>query len=164
MQPREFASVAELETACGERIGASAWTPVTQAMVSAFAEITSDRQWIHVDPERARRESPFATTVAHGFFTLSLLSSFIAQCVRFADARLSLNYGLDRVRFVSPVPVGAEVRGVFTLAGVRAIDGGAHLTWHADVEVRGAAKPALAAVWLTRVLFAEAPLADEAAS
>ncbi len=150
----EFSSVADLERSRGERVGESAWTPVTQAMVDAFAEITSDRQWIHVDPERARLESPLGGPVAHGFLTLSLLSSFIAQCVRFANARLSLNYGFDRVRFVSPVPVGAEIRGAFTLEDVRPVEGGAQLTWRADVQVRGSEKPAVSALWLTRVLFA----------
>ncbi len=155
MQPAEFASVAGLERARGTRIGASAWTTVTQPMIDAFAATTNDPQWIHVDVERARAESPFGTTIAHGFLTLSLLSSFAGQCVRYANARLSLNYGLDRVRFISPVPAGSEIRGAFTLDDVRAVDGGAHLTWNVEVEIRGAAKPALAAVWLTRVLFAQ---------
>ena len=155
MQPTEFSSVADLERSRGARVGASAWSRVTQAMVDAFAEVTGDRQWIHVDPERARRESPMGGPVAHGFLTVSLLPSLIAQCVRFPNARLSLNYGFDRLRFVSPVPVGAEIRATFVLDDVRAVDGGAQLTWRVEVEVRGAERPALAALWLTRVLFAE---------
>ncbi|HEX3549191.1 MAG TPA: MaoC family dehydratase [Candidatus Elarobacter sp.] len=157
MQPTEFSSVDDLVHARGRRIGESAWTRVTQPMVDAFADVTGDRQWIHVDPERARRESPMGGPVAHGFLTVSLLPSFIAQCVRFRNARLSLNYGFDRLRFVAPVPVGAEIRGAFALEDVRAVDGGAQLTWRVEVEVRGSDKPAVAALWLTRVLFAESP-------
>jgi acyl dehydratase len=159
MPPVEFSSIDDLERARGRRIGESAWMTVTQAMVDAFADATGDRQWIHVDVERARRESPLGGPVAHGFLTLSLLPSMIQQCVRFPTARLSLNYGLDRMRFVSPVLVGSEVRGAFTLEDVRAVDGGAQMTWHVAVELRGADKPALTAVWLTRVLFAAQPAA-----
>ncbi len=152
-----FSELADLERMRGERVGESAWLTITQTLVDDFARVSNDRQWIHVDPERARRESPLGTTIAHGFLTLSLLSSMIQQCVSFPTARLSLNYGFDRVRFVSPVPVGSEIRGVFTLEDVRPLEDGAQLTWRAEVEVRGAAKPALSALWLTRIVFAEPP-------
>jgi acyl dehydratase len=152
-QPRAFAGVADLEAARGARIGESAWITVTQAMIDAFADLTGDRQWIHVDPERARRESPAGTTIAHGFLTLSLLSSMIGECISFPTARAGFNYGFDRIRFVTPVTVGSEIRGAFTLEDVRPVAGGADLTWHADVEIRGASKPALVATWLTRTLF-----------
>jgi acyl dehydratase len=155
MEPVEFSSLADLECARGEHVGTSAWTTVTQAMVDAFAEVTGDRQWIHVDPERARRESPMGTTIAHGFLTLSLLSSMTAEVISMPTARLSLNYGFDRLRFVSPVPVGSEIRGTFAIEDVRALDDGAQITWRAEVEIRDAPKPALAALWLTRVVFAE---------
>jgi acyl dehydratase len=154
MERAVFSSIADLERARGTRIGASAWFTVTQQLIDDFARLTNDAQWIHVDPERAARESPLGTTIAHGFLSLSLLSSMIAQCVSFPTARMSLNYGFDRVRFVSPVPAGAQVRGAFSIEDVRAIDGGAQLTWRAEVELRDAPKPALSALWLSRVLFA----------
>jgi acyl dehydratase len=150
-----FSELADLERLRGERVGESAWLTITQALVDEFAHVSNDHQWIHVDPERARRESPLGTTIAHGFLTLSLLSTLIAQCVSFPTARLSLNYGFDRVRFVSPVPVGSEIRGVFAIEDVRPIEGGAQITWRAEVEVRGAPKPALSALWLTRIVFAK---------
>ena len=149
-----FSSLADLERARGERVGESAWLTVTQELVDEFARITNDCQWIHVDPERARRESPLGTTIAHGFLTLSLLSSMIEECVAFPTARMAFNYGFDRVRFVAPVPVGARIRGTFVLEDVRAIENGADMTWRVEVEIGDAPKPALAALWLTRVVFA----------
>jgi acyl dehydratase len=153
VQPVAFSGVADLQRAQGERVGASAWITVTQPMIDDFARLTNDPQWIHVDPERARRESPLGTTIAHGFLTLSLLSSMLEQCISFPTARAGYNYGFDKVRFVAPVPVNAQIRGVFTIEGVRPIEGGADVTWHAEVEVRDARKPALVATWLTRTLF-----------
>ena len=150
-----FTSVADLERMRGQRVGESAWRTVTQELVDDFARVSGDHQWIHVDPERARRESPFGTTVAHGFLTLSLLSSLSAEVISMQNPRFGLNYGFDRVRFVSPVPVGSEIRGTFAIEEVRRLDDGAQITWRAEVEIRDAPKPALSAVWLTRVMFAE---------
>ncbi|HYW52782.1 MAG TPA: MaoC family dehydratase [Candidatus Elarobacter sp.] len=155
MQRAVFSGVADLERLRGERAGESSWITVTQQLVDEFARVTRDPQWIHVDVERARHESPTGTTIAHGFLTLSLLSRMIAEVVSFPTARMSLNYGFDRVRFVAPVPVGSEIRGAFAVEDVKPVGGGAHVTWRADVEIRGAAKPALTALWLARVLFAE---------
>ncbi len=121
-------------------------------MIDDFAELTGDRQWIHLDAERARRESPYGTTVAHGFLTLSLLSTLIQGTLGFPFARASINYGFDRVRFLAPVPAGSAIRGVFALASVRRNAGGADIAWNAEVELRDAAKPALAATWLSRVI------------
>jgi acyl dehydratase len=154
MQRVSFTSLADLRRVRGERVGESAWLTVTQPLVDEFARITKDPQWIHVDPERARRESPLGTTIAHGFLTLSLLSSMIGECVAFPTARMAFNYGFDRVRFVAPVPVGAQIRGTFVLEDVREIENGADMTWRVEVEIRDAPKPALAALWLTRVIFA----------
>ena len=139
----------------GRRVGESAWRTVTQELVDDFARVSGDHQWIHVDPERARRESPFKTTIAHGFLTLSLLSSMSAEVISMKNPRFGLNYGFERVRFVAPVPVGSEIRGTFAIEDVRSVEGGtgAQITWRAEVEVRGAPKPALAALWLTRVVF-----------
>ena len=154
MQQRAvFSSVADLSRLRGERVGESEWLTVTQQLIDEFAALTNDRQWIHVDPERARRESPLGTTIAHGFLTLSLLSSMIGQCVRFENVRASYNYGFERVRFVSPVPCGAQIRGNFTLADVRPVEGGAQVTWSVEIELRDASKPAVSALWLTRTLF-----------
>jgi acyl dehydratase len=154
VQQTVFSSVADLERVRGECVGKSAWLTVTQELIDDFARVTGDHQWIHVDPERARRESPLGTTIAHGFLTLSLLSKLIGECVRMEGAAMSLNYGFDRVRFVSPVPVNAQIRGTFFLEDVHSIDGGgAQLTWRAEIELRDVAKPALAALWLSRVMF-----------
>jgi len=155
MQPAVFNSVADLERLRGERVGESDWLTVTQELVNEFADATNDHQWIHVDPERARRESPLGTTIAHGFLTLSLLPSLIQQVVSYPTARMSLNYGFERVRFVSPVPVGSEIRGVFGIEEIRRIEGGAQTTWRVEVEVRGAPRPALSALWIGRTYFAE---------
>jgi len=149
-----FSSIADLERVRGQHVGESAWLTVTQQMIDDFASVTGDHQWIHIDPERARRESPLGTTIAHGFLTLSLLSKMMGECVRMEGALMSLNYGFDRVRFVSPVPVDSEIRGAFALEDVRAVEGGAaQLTWRAEVALRGSAKPALAALWLSRIVF-----------
>jgi acyl dehydratase len=155
MQRAIFTSVADLERMHGERVGVSAWRTVTQELIDDFARVSGDHQWIHVDPERARRESPLGTTIAHGFLTLSLLSSMAAEVYGMPTARFGLNYGFDRLRFVSPVPVGSEIRGTFAIEDVRALDDGAQITWRAEVEIRAAPKPALAALWLTRVVFGE---------
>ncbi|HEX3465589.1 MAG TPA: MaoC family dehydratase [Candidatus Elarobacter sp.] len=155
MERVSFTSLADLQRVRGQRVGESAWFTVTQDLVDEFARLTNDPQWIHVDPERARRESPLGTTIAHGFLTLSLLSSMIEECIVFPTARMAFNYGFDRVRFVAPVPIGAQIRGTFALEDVREIEGGADMTWRVDVEIRDAPKPALAALWLTRVLFAQ---------
>jgi len=153
MQRAIFTSVADLERMHGERVGESEWRTVTQALVDDFAQVIDDHQWIHVDPERARRESPMGTTIAHGFLTMSLLSSMMAEVVSMPTARYGLNYGFDRLRFVSPVPVGSEIRGTFAIEDVRPIENGAQITWRAEVEIRDAPKPALAALWLSRVVF-----------
>ncbi len=142
----------------GQRVGESAWRTVTQELVDQFAQVSGDHQWIHIDPERARRESPLGTTIAHGFLTLSLLSSLTAEVVSMPNARFGLNYGFDRVRFVAPVPVGSEIRGTFAIEDIRPVDGGAQITWRAEVEIRGAPKPALSALWLTRVVFPVPPI------
>jgi acyl dehydratase len=146
----------------GQSVGQSDWLTVTQQLVDDFARVSQDQQWIQVDPERAKRESPLGTTIAHGFLTVSLLSHLIQQCISFPTARMSLNYGFDRLRFVSPVPVGSQIRGVFALEDVKQVPGGAQITWRADVEIRDAAKPALSALWLSRIVFAAAPDAERA--
>jgi acyl dehydratase len=133
----------------------SPWRDVTQAQVTAFAEITGDGQWIHVDVDRAARESLFggaiAGTVAHGFFTLALTSRLLRDAVGAIDgARMGINYGLNKVRFPAPLPVGSRVRGRCTLQRVDAVEGGVQATWSVLIERDGSAKPCCAAEWLVR--------------
>lgn len=142
--------VSTLGDRVGEEIAVGDWTPVTQERIDQFAEATGDRQWIHVDPARAATESPFKTTIAHGFLTLSLVSSLLRGAIEFRGVRMAINYGLNRVRFIAPVPAGSLVRGRFTLAAVEPVDGGAQATWQITVEREGAGKPCLVAEWLVR--------------
>ena len=133
----------------------SPWRDVTQDQVTGFADITGDRQWIHVDADRAWRESPFGVaitgTVAHGFFTLALTSRLLRDAVGSIDgARMGINYGLNKVRFPAPLPTGSRVRGRCTLLRVDAIDGGVQATWSILVERDGSVKPCCAAEWLVR--------------
>ena len=148
---RTFAHLADVAALRGQEIGASDWIVVEQAHVDQFARATGDEQWIHVDPARAAA-GPFGTTVAHGFLTLSLLSQMFAASVAFADVRMSLNYGLNRVRFPSPVPVGSRLRAVCVLDAFEPIPGGAQLTVTVTIEREGGAKPACVAEWVTRHL------------
>lgn len=145
-------TLAQLRARTGAEIGVSSWLPVTQAEIDAFADLTHDHQYIHVDPARAA-QTPFGGTVAHGFLTLALLSRFAYEArPAIAGTRLSVNYGFDRVRFVEPVPAGARLRGRFRLARVEdSAPGEATLHWQATVEIEGAGRPALVADWITRV-------------
>lgn len=127
------------------------WVQVTQERINAFADATGDHNWIHVDVERAKKESPFRTTIAHGFFTLSLVAGFLVEWLDIKDRRGGLNYGLNRVRFITPVPVGSRVRGRATLGNYEDIDRGAQLTWRFTVEVEGKEKPACVAEALSQV-------------
>jgi acyl dehydratase len=147
---RTFA-LADLAGLQGQEIGTSDWVVVTQSNIDQFAQATGDEQWIHVDPARAAA-GPFGTTVAHGFLTLSLLSRMFAASVAFEDVRMSLNYGLNRVRFPSPVPVGSRLRAVCVLDAFEPIAGGAQLTVTVTIEREGGAKPACVAEWVTRHL------------
>jgi acyl dehydratase len=133
----------------GQEIAVSPWLDVTQARIDAFAEATDDRQWIHVDAARAATESPFKSTIAHGFLTLSLVSILLRSSMGF-DARMALNYGVNRVRFVSAVPVDSRVRGRFTPGAVESVAGGVQVTWNITVEREGQEKPACVAEWIVR--------------
>ena len=138
------------------RIGethASDWFEIDQARVNAFADVTLDHQFIHVDPERAARETPFGGPIAHGFLTLSMLSHLAAQCLPpFPEGAIGINYGFDKVRFLSPVRVGAKVRGRFTLADVtERKPGQLQLKQDCIVEIEGSDTPALSAQWLSLV-------------
>jgi acyl dehydratase len=134
----------------GKEVAVTEWMAVTQEHIDEFADATGDHQWIHVDRERAVRESPYGTTVAHGFLTLSLLPHFFKEAVEIQGARMGINYGLNRVRFTGPVPAGARVRARFRLASAEDIEQGVQMAWSVTVEVEGADKPALVAEWVTR--------------
>ena len=143
-------SLRDLESGVGEQVGVSPWIEVTQERIDTFAKAIDDFQWIHVDPARAK-SSPFGGTIAHGFLTLSLLSHLSERTFSFADRRMGVNYGLNRVRFTSPVPSGARVRARFTLAKYEPIEGnGVQVTWNVTVEIEGKDKPALVAEWIGR--------------
>ncbi len=130
----------------------SAWRTVTQEDVNLFAKATGDHQWIHVDVERARRESPFGGTIAHGYLTLALVPVLLFDTLEVTGAAAVLNYGTNKVRFPAPVPVGSRVRGVFTIAGVEAVMRGVQVTFGVVIEIEGGGKPAMAAEILFRWL------------
>jgi acyl dehydratase len=142
----------DLSIWAGREVAASPWLTITQQQIDAFADVTIDQQWIHVDPERAARESPFGTTIAHGFLTLSLLPHLSQSSFTVSPRRLGINVGFNRVRFTSPVKVGARVRGRFALQKLEPIAGGLQFTWNATIDIEGEAKPACVAEWVTRAL------------
>jgi acyl dehydratase len=123
---------------------------MTQERITRFAEATGDHQWIHVDPARAAAESPYKAPVAHGFLTLSLVSVLLRMAVAVEGVRLAINYGVNRVWFVSPVPAGSKIRGRFTLAAVEEQGTGMQATWHATIERDGHDRPACVVEWLVR--------------
>lgn len=149
---REFTSTEELHAARGEELGTSQWWEIDQRRIDQFAEATSDHQWIHTDPERAA-QGPFGNTIAHGFLTLSLVSALNAEIYRFKGASMVINYGLNKVRFPSPVLVGSRVRARSELADVAEANGAVQLTFGTTVEIEGADKPACVAEVLSRVMF-----------
>ncbi len=151
---QRFQSTGELQQVVGQELGCSPWVEVSQEMIDQFAQATGDRQWIHCDPQRARRESPFGTTVAHGFLTLSLLPRLLGAAFELSGVRLLVNYGLNRVRFPAPVPAGTYVRMRCRLAELKPHDEQAvTLTIDCTVEVQGQQKPACVAQWLLRVFW-----------
>ena len=150
MRKTEIESLTELETYVGREVAVSDWFDITQERINLFADATEDQQWIHIDPERAARESPFNGTIAHGFLTLSLLSKLGKRAMSVGGVRMSINYGLNRVRFVSPVPAGSHIRGRFALSAVKQISEGVQATWKVTVERDGSDKPCCIAEWLVR--------------
>jgi acyl dehydratase len=137
----------ELNSLVGQEAGVSEWLMVTQKMIDRFADLTNDHQWIHLDVERAKRESRFGTTVAHGFLTLSLLSQLMHQAVEVrGDFKMLINYGFNRLRFVSPVPANSRIRARLAVKSVTENE----VAWLTTVEVEGQEKPAIVAEWLER--------------
>lgn len=147
--PQHIARLEDLARRVGDTLGVSDWISVDQARIDQFAEATGDHQWIHVDPARAAA-GPFGATVAHGFLTLSLLPAFFASAFVVDDVRMGINYGLNKVRFPAPVPVGSRLRGHFKLLAYERLDGGAQLLIEVTVEREGSAKPVCVAESVTR--------------
>lgn len=151
---RVFESKADLLGAVGETLGTSDWLEVTREMVHKFADATGDHQWIHVDDERARRESPFGGPIAHGYLTLSLIPALSKSVYRIDGAKMVINYGSDKVRFPNPVLIGASVRNTVVLAAVDELPNGSLQSQVTNtVEIAGSDKPAVVAQTVTRILF-----------
>lgn len=148
--------LAEMQNKVGTELGVSEWVTVDQQMIDSFADCTHDHQWIHIDPERSARETPFGGTIAHGFLTLSLGSKFVYEVVGALPGQvMGINYGFDKLRFLSPVPAGARVRGRFVLKGLRKRKPTELLrTLEFTVEIEGQDTPALVAEWLGLAIFA----------
>lgn len=138
---RKFHNPDELEAEVGKEVSVSSWVAIDQQRVNQFAAATEDPQWIHVDVERAKKESPFGGTVAHGFLTLSLLPRFFEEQVDLPFGRMSINYGLNKVRFPSPMKVGGRVRGRFALLAIERHPDCVQSTWKMTVEQEGSDKP-----------------------
>ena len=146
---KTFEKITDLQALVGQHLGDSEWIVVDQQRINRFAEATGDFQWIHIDPVRAAA-GPFGTTVAHGFLTLSLLPEMAASAFEVTETRMGVNYGLNKVRFPAPVPVGSKLRGRFKLLAYEPLEGGAQLTTEVTMEREGSDKPVCVAEWLTR--------------
>ena len=139
-----------LPTWLGLEVAVSDWVTITQERINLFADATGDHQWIHFDPERAAKESPFGATIAHGFLTLSLVPYLKGECIEFTGVKMGVNYGTNRVRFMAPVKVNSKLRGRFKLMSVEQIKGGAQMVWECTLEMQGLEKPACIAELVSR--------------
>ena len=148
-------TVDDIPGAIGTEIGRSDWRTVSQEMINLFADATDDHQWIHLDPERAAKETPFGGTIAHGFLTLSMLSTLAFEALpQLEDAAMGINYGFDKIRFQAPVRAGARVRAVFKLADADIRPSGRVLfTYDVTLEIENSMKPALTATWITMAVL-----------
>jgi len=146
---RTFETIAELKDLLGQEIGVSDWITVTQERIQLFADATNDHQWIHLDVERSKA-GPFGATIAHGFLTLSLLPEMAASAFTVREARMGVNYGLNKVRFPAPVPSGSRLRGHFELVSYEPLEGGAQITVLVTMEREGSDKPVCIAESLSR--------------
>jgi acyl dehydratase len=143
-------SLLQLGGLVGQEVATSDWLVVTQDRIDTFADATDDHQWIHVDSARARAETPFGTTIAHGFLTLSLVSTLMRDAIIVDGLRMTLNYGLNRVRFVSPVPCGSRIRARITLGRIEDSGDSTQAMWSVTIEREGGEKPAVVAEWIVR--------------
>ena len=154
MAARTIKSLDELKTWIGKEAGVSDWLTVTQERINQFAALSEDFQWIHVDVERARNESPFGSPIAHGFLTVALLTRLVRDAVEIrVPSKLLVNYGFNRLRFPAPVPAGSRIRAHVTPGSVSEVTGGVEVACGVVVEIENHAKPALAAEWLLRIYF-----------
>ena len=150
MAVREFDSLEQIKACVGQEVAVSDWETVTQDRIDQFAGGIGDHQWIHIDPDRAA-QGPFGATIAHGFLTLSLLPMFFQRSIVMRDVKMGVNYGLNRVRFTSPVPVGSELRARFSLMSCEDIaDNGAQMVWEVTFERKGAERPVCVAESISR--------------
>lgn len=150
MPQLELDTPADLKAYVGKEAAVTGWIIFSQDRITQFAEATEDRQWIHLDQERARKESPYKTTIAHGFLTLSYLSRFMMTAVKVGGLRMAINYGLNRVRFPAAVPEGSKVRARFTLDSLKEVSHGLEAVWSVVVECEGSEKPCCVAEWVVR--------------
>jgi len=148
-----FESLSDVKSHIGEEVAFSDWKKIQQSQINAFADSTNDHQWIHSDVTRANKESPYGSTIAHGFLTLSLIPSFLESCIQYPFAKTSINYGLNKVRFPSPVRVDSLVRGRFQIQAIQDIEGGIQLEWLMTIDIQGIEKPACVADMLIRLYF-----------
>ena len=154
MPPLVLETVRSLRDSVGRECATTDWFVVTQERIQQFAEATGDRQWIHLDRERAERESPYGATIAHGFLTLSLLSQFLQQAIQIrGHVRMGINYGLNRVRFPSPVRTDSRVRAHFTLQSAKDLPDAVEAVFAVTVDSEGADKPCCVAEWVVRYYF-----------
>lgn len=147
-----FSSVDEVLELVGKELGETDWLEITQDRVNGFADATGDHQWIHVDPERAR-EGPFGVCIAHGYLTLALAGSFFLEQIAKANARMGVNYGLEKVRFPAPVRVGARIRGRGMLLRAERVEGGVQAVIRVTVDIEGSERPACVADTMSRYYF-----------
>ncbi|MCY3576625.1 MAG: MaoC family dehydratase [bacterium] len=147
-----FATVDDLPAAVGQHLGWSDWMEITQERVNQFADATGDHQWIHIDPERAAAESPYGATIAHGYLTLSLTNMFLPGLITVEQISMGINYGVNKIRFPAPVPVGSRIRVGAELSSVEEITGGVQAVITITVEVEDSSKPACVVESLTRYM------------
>jgi acyl dehydratase len=153
MAPVVLDNLLSLKEFVGREVGVTEWFGITQERIERFAEATEDRQWIHLDRDRASNESPFGTTIVHGFLTLSLISHFLKEVVQIrSGVRLAVNYGLNRVRFPSPVRAGSKIRARIGLLSLKQLSAAVEATFSAAMEVENSDKPCCVAEWVVRYL------------
>lgn len=148
--PRLLDTPEALQAAVGAEVAVSRWFDIDQRRIDTFADVTDDHQWIHLDAERARRDSPYGGTVAHGFLTLALLPAMLASCVSLGEARLTVNYGVNKVRFPAAVPSGSRIRGRFGIAAVEPLADCVQVVWHVTMESEAGGKPVCVAEFVMR--------------
>ncbi len=147
----KFASLADLTAAVGTDLGTTEWTTIDQGRINQFADATGDHQWIHVD-EEAAKDGPFGTTIGHGYLTLSLCAPFLGELLSVGGISMGINYGIDKARFITPVPAGGRVRGTGEIISASEIPGGVQVVARITIELEGAAKPAAVVDTVSRYL------------